>query len=164
VPVLLVSNGTWTYFSDAGASIRVLTTPPEVYAYDSASLTDGAATTNRLSTGSFGSFVAGKVSEDGLVDNVGWSGNNYTELLYTIGMAMTLANATTLRFRILRNGVTTFMIYSVTPTISIIAPAGGLIKVWSGSAWVDKPVKVWTGAAWVQKPVKVWSGSAWVLS
>jgi hypothetical protein len=98
------------------------------------------------------------------VDNVGWSGNNYTELLYTIGMAMTLANATTLRFRILRNGVTTFMIYSVTPTISIIAPAGGLIKVWSGSAWVDKPVKVWTGAAWVQKPVKVWSGSAWVLS
>ena len=44
------------------------------------------------------------------------------------------------------------------------AAAGGLMKVWNGSAWVEKPVKVWTGSAWVAKPVKVWNGSAWVLS
>lgn len=43
-------------------------------------------------------------------------------------------------------------------------PVGGKIKVWSGSAWVEKPVKVWSGSAWVEKPVKVWNGSAWVLS
>jgi len=36
------------------------------------------------------------------------------------------------------------------------------MKVWTGSAWVEKPVKVWTGSAWVQKPVKRWNGSAWV--
>jgi hypothetical protein len=41
---------------------------------------------------------------------------------------------------------------------------GGLIKVWTGSAWVEKPVKFWSGSAWVEKPVKFWSGSAWVLS
>jgi len=41
---------------------------------------------------------------------------------------------------------------------------GGKMKVWSGSAWVEKPVKVWTGSAWVEKPLKVWNGSAWVLS
>lgn len=42
-------------------------------------------------------------------------------------------------------------------------PAGaGLIKVWTGSAWVEKPVKVWTGSAWVTKPLKRWTGSAWV--
>ena len=42
-------------------------------------------------------------------------------------------------------------------------PAGsGLIKVWSGSAWVEKPVKVWTGSAWVTKPLKRWNGTAWV--
>jgi hypothetical protein len=35
-------------------------------------------------------------------------------------------------------------------------------NVWSGSAWVEKPVKVWSGSAWVQKPVKTWNGSAWV--
>jgi hypothetical protein len=35
-------------------------------------------------------------------------------------------------------------------------------KVWSGSAWVEKPVKVWSGSAWVTKPVKIWNGSAWV--
>ena len=44
------------------------------------------------------------------------------------------------------------------------APAGGLMKVWNGSAWVEKPVKVWDGAAWNIKPVKHWNGSAWVLS
>lgn len=44
------------------------------------------------------------------------------------------------------------------------APAGGKIKVWNGSAWVEKPVKVWNGSTWVEKPLKVWNGSAWVLS
>ena len=47
---------------------------------------------------------------------------------------------------------------------TISAPAAGYVKVWSGSAWVEKPLKVWSGSAWVQKPVKVWNGSAWVLS
>ena len=37
------------------------------------------------------------------------------------------------------------------------------MKVWSGSAWAEKPAKVWNGSAWVAKPVKVWSGSAWVV-
>jgi hypothetical protein len=45
-----------------------------------------------------------------------------------------------------------------TPTLT-----GGM-KVWTGSAWVIKPVKVWTGSAWVVKPVKRWTGSAWVLT
>lgn len=40
----------------------------------------------------------------------------------------------------------------------------GKIKVWTGSAWLEKPVKVWNGAAWVEKPLKVWNGSAWVLA
>jgi hypothetical protein len=43
-------------------------------------------------------------------------------------------------------------------------PVGGLIKIWGGGGWAEKPVKAWTGAAWVQKPVKAWNGSAWVLS
>ncbi|MFJ4686471.1 hypothetical protein [Streptomyces sp. NPDC088789] len=34
-------------------------------------------------------------------------------------------------------------------------------KVWTGSAWAQKPVKVWSGSAWVAKPVKSWSGTAW---
>ena len=29
------------------------------------------------------------------------------------------------------------------------AGTGGSIKVWTGSAWVTKPVKVWNGSAWV---------------
>jgi len=38
----------------------------------------------------------------------------------------------------------------------------GRLKVWSGSAWVQKPTKVWNGSAWVEKPVKAWNGSSWV--
>jgi hypothetical protein len=44
-----------------------------------------------------------------------------------------------------------------------VPPTGGL-KVWTGSAWVIKPVKVWTGTAWVTKPVKRWTGSTWVTN
>jgi len=44
---------------------------------------------------------------------------------------------------------------------SIPAPAPSGMSVWTGSAWVSKPVKVWTGSAWVAKPVKIWNGSAW---
>jgi hypothetical protein len=42
-----------------------------------------------------------------------------------------------------------------------VAPTGRC-KVWTGSAWVVKPVKWWSGSAWVTKPMKVWSGSAWI--
>ena len=38
------------------------------------------------------------------------------------------------------------------------------MKIWSGSAWAEKPAKVWSGSAWVTKPAKVWTGSAWVPS
>lgn len=38
----------------------------------------------------------------------------------------------------------------------------GRPKVWTGSAWAQKPAKVWTGSAWVEKPVKYWDGTTWV--
>jgi hypothetical protein len=142
-------------------------TDPLVCAYDSANLTDSAATTNRL-TGGTGTFTAGEVSEDGRVDRLTWAVNNHTEVLFSFTlMAASLVNSDTLRFRITRNGVVadSSVIYAVTPMISVLkTPVGGKVKVWTGSAWVEKPVKVWTGSAWVEKPLKVWSGSAWVLS
>ena len=87
--------------------------------YASANLTDGAATTNRLGAGT-GSFVAGKVSEDGLVDDLGWTANNYTELLYSVTLKQAdLAPTDTLRFRVLRNGATTGLTYTQVPTVTI---------------------------------------------
>ena len=94
-----------------------------VVAYASANLTDGAATTNRLGAGS-GSFVAGKVSETGLVTDFGWTANNYTEVLYSVTLKQAdLAPTDTLRFRVLRNGATTGLTYTQVPTITI--GAGG---------------------------------------
>jgi hypothetical protein len=45
-------------------------------------------------------------------------------------------------------------------TVSTVQAMAG-VGVWSGTAWVEKPVKVWNGSAWVQKPVKHWDGSSW---
>lgn len=44
-------------------------------------------------------------------------------------------------------------------------PAGtGKVKVWTGLAWVEKPVKAWTGSAWAEKPLKVRGASSWDLA
>jgi hypothetical protein len=42
------------------------------------------------------------------------------------------------------------------------AVSGGTIGVWTGSAFVQKPVKRWTGSAFEAKPLKRWNGSAFV--
>ena len=72
--------------------------------YNDPALTDGQATTNRM-TGT-GTFNPGKVSKDGLVDDLGWTGNNFTEVLYPVQISKpAFANGDTIRFRTLRNGV-----------------------------------------------------------
>ena len=68
------ASGTW---------VNVAATGTTVVGYNDPNLTDGAATTNRLGAGT-GSFVAGKVSEDGIADDLGWTANNYTELVYSL--------------------------------------------------------------------------------
>jgi hypothetical protein len=90
-----------------------------VVPFNSANLTDGAATTNRLGAGT-GSFTAGKVSEDGLVDDLGWPANNYTEVLYSLTLKKAdVVHGDTLRFRVLRNGATTGFTYTQVPTIPV---------------------------------------------
>ena len=81
------------------------TSIPLVTNFNSASLTDGAATTNRLGAGT-GSFVAGEISETGLVTDHQITASNFTEYLYSLTLVSSaLANSDTLDFRLLRNGV-----------------------------------------------------------
>ncbi len=95
-----------------------------VRGFDSASLTDQGATTNRL-TGGSGSFVAGLVSEDALADNLQITGNNFTEFLFPLQLAVSdLAHADTLDFRLLINGAV-LDTYTVTPRITISIASGG---------------------------------------
>jgi hypothetical protein len=112
------SGPTWA--SDIEAVIfEVYAARDTVLPYASPNLTDAAATTNRL-TGGTGSFVAGKVSEDGLVDDLALTVPNFTELLYSVTLKQAdLANGDTLGFRVLRNGATTDLTYTQVPTITI---------------------------------------------
>lgn len=54
--------------------------------------------------------------------------------------------------------------YSEWDNFNVPPSSGKPVKVWNGSAWVDRKaaVKVWNGSAWVAKTLKVYNGSAWV--
>lgn len=47
-----------------------------------------------------------------------------------------------------------------------IPPAGpptyGILKIWTGVAWIAKCLKVYLGGSWQQKPLKRWDGSGWL--
>jgi hypothetical protein len=119
------SNSGSSWVAQTGLHLlRLFVTPPPLtaWAHDSSNLTDDAATTSRL-TGGTGTFVAGKVSEDGLVDNLGLAKSNHTELLYPLTVkSAEVANADVLRFRVVRNSLV-LNTYAQTPTINILKGA-----------------------------------------
>lgn len=109
------------YSKNGGAYTSITTATSNVKGYDSTTLTDQGATTNRL-TGGTGSFVAGLVSEDGLADNLNVTANNYSEFLFTLTIVSAdVSAADTLDFRLLVNGSTNT--YSVTPRITVTKTA-----------------------------------------
>lgn len=104
---------------NGAAYANVTAASSNVKGFASASLADAGTTTNRLSAGS-GSFVAGEISEVGLVTDRQLTANNHTEMLYALSLVPgDLAIGNTLDFRVLLNGAT--ITYSVTPRITITA-------------------------------------------
>ena len=124
--------------------------------YDSASLTDAAATTNRLGSGT-GSFVAGEISETGVVTDFLLTANNYTEFLYSLTLkSADLAHGDTLRFRVLRNGATTGITYTQTPTINVTMATNSSARFdGSGERYTGPSIGVqsaYTMCCWVMVP------------
>lgn len=114
-------SGSWQSNATSDLAVRVFATPTNVVGFNSASLTEGAATTNRL-TGGSGSFSAGEVSEAGFIVDLGWGANNYTEVVYSVTLkSADLTNGDVLRFRVVRgySPLTDGMTYSATPTLTI---------------------------------------------
>lgn len=37
----------------------------------------------------------------------------------------------------------------------------GILKRWTGAAWVKSKLKVWLGGSWIEKALKRWDGSEW---
>jgi len=109
------------YSKNAGAWTNVTTTSSNVKAFDSANLTDGGSIATgdfRLTAGT-GTAQAGEISEDGLLDDFIVRSTQYNEILFTIQTVDTdLAATDTLDFRVLLNGATTGVTYSVTPRIT----------------------------------------------
>lgn len=92
--------------------------PAPVIAFNSASLTDAATTTNRIGAGT-GSFVAGKISETGTVIDHAITASNYTEYLYSLTIVSSaVAHNDTLDFRVSRNAVV-LNTYTVTPRVTV---------------------------------------------
>jgi hypothetical protein len=131
-------NGTWTNITTGGTTVQ---------GYDNPNLTGGAVTTNRMGAGT-GSFVAGKISETGDVPNLGWTANNYTELVFSLKLlAANFIAGDTLRFRVLRNGATTGLTYTQTPTINIVKATSSLVDTFvttvdKATNWPNSSVQV----------------------
>lgn len=107
---------------NGGAYASVTTTSSNVKAWASANLTDAGTTTQRLTAGT-GAFVAGEISETGLVTDRQLTANNFTEMLYTIEIvAADVADGDRLDFRVLLNGAV-FASYTVTPRIVTVKVA-----------------------------------------
>lgn len=120
VGAALNSNGFQVDFSLNGAAYVALTTSTSpVKAFDSASLTNDAATTNRL-TGGTGSFDAGKVTEDGFTANTTLSANNRTEVLATLELvASALRDGDVLDFHVYQIAGDDD-VFTVTPRIVVV--------------------------------------------
>ena len=134
-----LSGSTWTALGTSDLIFEVYTSSTAaVVGYNAANLTEGQATTLRL-TGGTGTFVAGKVAEDSVVDDLGWAANNYTELVYALQInGSKLVNGDTLRFRVVRNGSTSGMTYTATPTINVVSSATFTPVVLDTlAAWLD---------------------------
>lgn len=116
------------YSKNGGAFANVTGASSNVRGFASANLTDGGATTQQL-TGGAGTF-AGKVSEDGLVDNHQVAGNGCAEFLYALTIvAADTADSDTLDFRVLLNGATTNVTYSVTPRVTVLKTVAAAVAV-----------------------------------
>lgn len=130
---------------NGGAYVDVTTTSSNVKAFNSGSLTEAAATTERL-TGGTGSWNAGAVSEDGVVDNIRLIQNRHMEVLYALSLvAADLAGGDALDFRVYLNGAA--ITYTITPRITV----AGFVTVADALAAADalalKMGKVLTEAA-----------------
>jgi len=82
---------------------------------------DGGATTNRSTNGitdGTGSFVAGEICQDGLLDDFQLTASNFTEHLFGLSLLYNdVSNGDTIDFRLLLNGAV--ITYNVTPRITV---------------------------------------------
>lgn len=111
------------YSYNGGAYTNVTAASSVVRGLASAHLTDAGTTTNRATNGisdGSGAFVAGEISEVGLITDRQITANNFTEFLYALRfIAADTTNGHAINFRVLLNGATTNMAYSVTPSVLI---------------------------------------------
>lgn len=107
------------YYSRNSGTYTLVASGEPVVPFNSGNVTEGAATTNRL-TGGTGSFVAGKVSEDGEVNDVNLTASNFTELVYSIqAVSASLTDTDTLDFKVYRNG-SALAAYTDIPRITVV--------------------------------------------
>lgn len=114
------------YSKNGGGYTNVTGASSNIRGFASANTTDAGSATQRL--GGAGTY-SGEVSEDGLVDDFQITGNGNGELLYVLEVvAADVAQGDTFDFRVLLNGATTNVTYSVTPRLTTLKKALGQVE------------------------------------
>lgn len=108
-------------YNKGGAGwVSITASSAVIKGFNSASLADADPTTQRLTSGS-GSFVAGAISEDGLVDNIRLTSSNFQEDLWSLTLVFAdIVDGDSIQFRALINGAT--MTYNDTPSLTVRVP------------------------------------------
>lgn len=67
-------------------------------------------------------------------------------------------------FRVAAFNTVGFGPYTATPEKTLIAEAGGRVRVWDGTSWVLAVPRVRNGSTWAYGVAYVWNGTQWVRS
>jgi hypothetical protein len=114
------TTGYQLYYSKNGAAYTNIT-GVDIAMFASANLTDGGATTNRL-TGGTGTFQAGMVEESSGTIQFAQEANKYTEHLWSLQLVGSqVAVGDTFDFR-MRRDIAAISAYDVTPRVTVSSP------------------------------------------
>lgn len=109
---------TWTNQTSQSNPIDLSGIYISILTYNAAVVTSATAKLDNFQMAK-GTFIAGEISEDGLVDDYTHTANDYTEHLYSLTVVSSaVSNNDTLDFRVLKNG-SALTTYNVTPRITV---------------------------------------------
>lgn len=110
-----VNGGAWNDVTPSSTRVR---------GYEASTwVTHGAAVASERLTGGTGTFVSGECADTGTVVDYGLGSGNVTEFVYALEFVFAdFTQADVVNFRVLRNGATTGLTYSQTPTATVTIP------------------------------------------
>lgn len=166
------ATATWQLYyntSDTEVGATKVTTISTVVKLVSGTPTDGDPTNGSTvvfdASGSY-DWHDGEYSESDDSDKLVLEQDHYTDLQWCVQFDDDAGDETTYYFFVKRSDsdLTGYNISAKVETEAGVGPSyDGILKRYSGAAWVKEPLETFLAESWQEKPLKRWNGAAWVL-